>query len=329
MPRKARITSPGILQHIMSRGIDGRDLFVEEGDRCFFLELLSRALSVSGYKCYAWVLMPNHYHLLVRTSDYPLGEMMRPLNSTYARYYARTHSRRGYLFQDRYKSIASQDQNYCEELLRYIHLNPLRAKLCDSVEQLDAWPWSGHAAIMGRIPNDFQDITAVLRRFGRATTEAREKYRQFIEDGIQRIDHELIETVRANNQGKENVHHTGCWVIGDPAFVRKVIESDQKRRVRLAAYTRTGRSLGDIASRVAEETGLTVEEILRRSRLTRGAQARKAFAFICRRIYEYPVAEIGRYLGITGPAASICIRKGAEAVEKLNLRHWLKEAAGK
>ena len=122
MARKARIHVPGVIQHIMSRGIEGKDIFADDEDRTTFLHILSESLSIAGHRCYAWVLLPNHYHLLLRSSEEPLGIMMCRLNSTYARYFSIKYNRRGYLFQDRYKSITTQDQNYVEELVRYIHL---------------------------------------------------------------------------------------------------------------------------------------------------------------------------------------------------------------
>ena len=100
----------------MARGIEGREIFAVDED-------------------YAWVLMSNHYHLLLRSSDEPIGTMMRRLNSRYARYFSKKYNRRGYLFQDRYKSIATQDQNYIEELVRYIHLNPVLILIADGSKE--------------------------------------------------------------------------------------------------------------------------------------------------------------------------------------------------
>lgn len=112
MARKARIHIPGIFQHVMARGIEGRDLFSDDEDRNVFLHLLEITLKRFEYSCFAWALMNNHYHLLLRISDKPIGTMMRQLNSLYARYYGRRHDRKGYLFQDRFKSIATIDQGY-------------------------------------------------------------------------------------------------------------------------------------------------------------------------------------------------------------------------
>ena len=181
MPRKARITIAGAVHHVMSRGIDGMPIFRSDADRSAFLPILSNQLQKSGYLLYAWVLMPNHYHLVLRTTDYPLAACMRSVNSRYAQYFRKQLSTRGYLFQDRYKSIVTQDQNYVEELIRYVHLNPVRAGICKSIDALDSYPWCGHSVLLGRQDAPYQNTADVLRRFGSSLVSQRQAYRRFIE----------------------------------------------------------------------------------------------------------------------------------------------------
>ena len=151
MPRKPRLSVPGALHHVMARGIEGRPIFKSDEDRLKFLSLLAHGIAKSGFKCYAWVLMENHYHLLLRANEMPLSSFMRPLNSRYAHWFRKKSQSRGYLFQDRFKSIATQDQGYIEQLVRYIHLNPLRAGICRTIAELDRYPWSGHSALVGKL----------------------------------------------------------------------------------------------------------------------------------------------------------------------------------
>jgi putative transposase len=200
----------------MARGIDGRDLFKDEEDRGQFIKLLKEGLAHGRHRLYAWALLSNHYHLLIRVSDSPFSEMMRRLNSRYARYYSKKYRRRGYLFQDRYKSIVTQDRKYVEEILRYIHLNPIRSGLCKGLKELKSFPWSGHRAIMGSVVvEDKKAVHEVLRRFGR---------------------------------------------------------NDQN--------------------------------------------SRKAFSYVSRKAYEFPIKEIGRYLGICGPPVSMSVPQGEDIVKK-------------
>jgi putative transposase len=129
MPRTARIDAPGALHHIIARGIGRRRIFDDDADRDGFLERLGSVLIESGAICCPWALIPNHFHLLLRTGQAPVSSVMRRLLTGYAMGYNRRHRRVGHLFQNRYKSILCQEEPYFLELVRYIHLNPLRAIL--------------------------------------------------------------------------------------------------------------------------------------------------------------------------------------------------------
>ena len=129
MPRKARLDAPGALHHIVVRGIERRKIFYDDSDRDDFLERLSAIQSWSRTACYAWALMPNHFHLLLKTGQTPIATLMRRLLTGYAVSFNLRHRRSGHLVQNRYKSILCQEDAYLLELVRYIHLNPLRAKI--------------------------------------------------------------------------------------------------------------------------------------------------------------------------------------------------------
>jgi len=165
MPRKSRIDAPGALHHITVRGIERRKIFADDVDRNNFLDRISGILTETNTRCFAWALIPNHFHLLLRTGKDPIATVMRRLLTGHASYFNRRHRRNGHLFQNRYKSILCREEAYLLELVRYIHLNPLRAKLIENYAQLSRYPYSGHSAIMGNITNDRQTIQRVLRLF--------------------------------------------------------------------------------------------------------------------------------------------------------------------
>ncbi len=129
MPRKARIDAPGALHHIIVRGIERRNIFLDDVDRENFLARLGAVIEDTQTACFAWALIPNHVHLLLRTGDGPISRVMQRLLTGYAVSFNRRHRRHGHLFQNRYKSILCQEDAYLLELVRYIHLNPLRAKM--------------------------------------------------------------------------------------------------------------------------------------------------------------------------------------------------------
>lgn len=135
MPRQARLDAPGILQHVMARGIERRKIFANDKDRTSFLERLTVILEETQTQCYAWALIPNHFHLLLRTGSTPLSKVMRRLMTGYAMNFNKRYKRTGHLFQNRYKSVVCEEDPYLLELIRYIHLNPLRAKLVQDLEE--------------------------------------------------------------------------------------------------------------------------------------------------------------------------------------------------
>ena len=153
MPRQARLDAPGVLQHVMARGIERRKIFWDDKDRSSFLERLALILEETQTQCYAWALIPNHFHLLLRTGPTPLSKVMRRLMTGYAVTFNKRHKRSGHLFQNRYKSVVCEEDPYLLELIRYIHLNPLRAGLVEDLKELNKYPWTGHSAILGRRKN--------------------------------------------------------------------------------------------------------------------------------------------------------------------------------
>ena len=150
MPRKARIDASGALHHIIARGIDRNTIFGDDFDRKNFIDRLATILNETKTVCYAWALIPNHFHLLLRTGLAPVATVMRRLLTGYAMSYNRRHQRHGHLFQNRYKSILCQEDIYLLELVRYIHLNPLRAGIVEDLNALDRFRFAGHSVVRAK-----------------------------------------------------------------------------------------------------------------------------------------------------------------------------------
>ena len=149
MPRQPRLDAPGLLQHVMARGIERRKIFLDDKDRTSFLERFAVILDETQTQCYGWALIPNHFHLLLRTGPTSLKKVMGRLMTGYAVTFNKRHKRSGHLFQNRYKSVVCEEDAYLLELIRYIHLNPLRAGLVKDLKELDKYAWTGHSAILG------------------------------------------------------------------------------------------------------------------------------------------------------------------------------------
>lgn len=136
MPRQARLDAPGTLHHVIIRGIEKRRIVDDVEDREEFVMRMSRIAEDSGEGLYAWALMNNHAHLLLRSGVFVLARYMRRLLTGYAGYYNRRHARTGRLFQNRYKLIVCDEDEYLKELVRYIHLNPIRARVIKDLQGL-------------------------------------------------------------------------------------------------------------------------------------------------------------------------------------------------
>ena len=186
MPRLARIDRPGLLQHVMGRGIEGRKIFLDKKDYNHFLDCLEIVLGeAKDTRCYAWALIPNHFHLLLLIGrNLSLSTIMMRLLTRYASYFNGRHRRRGHLFQNRYKSIVCDRDNYLLELTRYIHLNPVKGKILKSIDELDGYEYTGHSVILGKIKREWQESDELLRYYGERRGEARRIYKKFVKEGL-------------------------------------------------------------------------------------------------------------------------------------------------
>jgi putative transposase len=176
--RPHRIAPPGGTFHITARGNRRQEIFVDDRDRWRFLELLGTAVSRHAWRCHAYCLMPNHFHLMVETPAGGISEGMHHLNGRYAQWFNRRHEFDGHLFQSRYHSVLLESNWHLLELSRYIVLNPVRAHLCrDPVD----WRWSSYRASMAlvRTPS-FLTVDWLLAQFGADLESARAAFRRFV-----------------------------------------------------------------------------------------------------------------------------------------------------
>ena len=169
----------------MIRGIERRKIFLNRMDHEDFLDRLAILLPETKTACYAWALLHNHAHFPFRTGAVPLARLMRRLLIGYAVSFNLWHKRHGHLFQNRYKSIICQEDAYLRELVRYIHLNPVRAGIVVDVEELRGYSYSGHSALMGKRKRQWQDVDFVLRHFGESVRKAKNIYESYVKEGVE------------------------------------------------------------------------------------------------------------------------------------------------
>ena len=328
MPRKARIDAPGALHHIIVRGIEKRNIFEDDKDRKQFIKRLGDIFSEAETPIYAWALIPNHLHLLLKTGLTPIATLMRRLLTGYAVYFNHRHRRHGHLFQNRYKSILCQEEPYFRQLVRYIHLNPLRANLVDSIKALDKYPFSGHSAVVGKVEAEWQQVDYVLGFFGKRKSDARKAYRHFVKQGVKHgrrpdlVGGGLIRSVGGwsalSALRDEGVHVKGDErILGDSDFVEAVLkEADEQleRRYRLQVE---GFDLEWVARRVAAVMGIPLELVWEQSRRPLVVNARDLLCYWASKELAMSMTDLAKKLNLTQPAVSLAVRRG-EKVAKNN-----------
>ena len=309
MPRRCRLDAPGILHHVMGRGIEKRNIFFNDSDRHDFIERLAILCEDEAWDIYAWVLLPNHFHLLCKTRHRPLSSCMRKLLTGYVVNFNRRHRRNGHLFQNRYKSIVCQEDRYFKELVRYIHLNLLRACQVDNINQLAESPWSGHSAVLGIYNLPWQDTEYVLSYFGQDPSSSR-KYLQFVNAGAgQGRRPELVggglvrslggwsEVLALRGRNQKVVHDQR--ILGDSEFVQEVtsgLDELAKRNLRLSGQRI---DINRLAARISRQYGISVGELCSGSRRQNVVQARAVLSWIGVRELGYSGADVARFLGVT------------------------------
>ena len=310
MPRQPRLDAPGTLHHIMGRGMVRTAIFRSDEDRADFVTRLVALARAGAWAVYAWALLPNHFHLLVRTGQRPLCQSMRQLLTGYVVNFNRRHKRSGHLFQNRYKSILCEEEPYLLEVTRYIHLNPVRAGRVQGLGGLRRYPWAGHAAILGQGAQAWQDTATVLAYFGRSQGPARPRYEAFVREG-------LPVGRRPDLVGGGLIRSLGGWaqvlslrrrgrkvasdarILGSGDFVEQRLSEAGRREKATLRLSRKGVDLATLARQVIAGAGGTERELRAGGRSRGVVRARRFFCQVAVKGLGYSGAEVARFLGVT------------------------------
>ncbi|HSP17301.1 MAG TPA: transposase [Thermoanaerobaculia bacterium] len=265
MARPLRLEYPGALFHVTARGNERRDTFRDDDDRRRFLDYLREAVERFRWIVTAYVLMPNHFHLVVELTETTLSSGMQWLNGAYSQAFNRRHDRVGHLFQGRFKAPLIEKEAYFLEVARYVVLNPVRAQM---IARPEDYAWSSYRAVIGDTPApDWLATDDLLAHFGDDRDVARARYRAFVNDGISLARNPWVELVGQIYLGSES------WV----ERVRQKIEL----KPRSDAHPRVQRLIGrpamtDIVAAVAEALRVAEDSIRR----ARGGAPRKIAAWL-------------------------------------------------
>jgi putative transposase len=315
MPRKARIDAPGALHHIIIKGIERRAIFKDDQDYSNFLERLGDLLSGTSTPCYAWALMPNHVHLLLQTGLYPLATVMRRLLTGYAQQFNRRHDRHGHLFQNRYKSFLCEEDPYLLELVRYIHLNPLRAGLVKDLRGLASYRNSGHSALMGRVKREWQDTDYALRLFGERLSSARKAYVAFVAKGVKQgrrpelVGGGLLRSVGGwsvlkGARGEELRLMGDERILGSSEFVENALKQAEEDYERKSVAVVKGPGLNTLVDRVSRYFGIAPEKLEGSSKQRDISRARSLLCYLAVNRLMISCTDVARKLNISPSAVS-------------------------
>ncbi len=327
MPRHSRIDSPDALHHIICRGIERGEIFSDDIDRDDLVTRLGDILIETSTRCYAWALIPNHFHLLLRTGTLPIANVMQRLLTGYATKFNIRHNRHGHLFENRYKSILCEEEPYLLELVRYIHLNPYRAGIVSSLKELQTYRYCGHSRILSLNVEPWMNVKDVLNRFGRRIDDSRKAYELFIGEGV--------------GQGKRNdliggglLRSSGGWrgiltareagiflksderILGSNDFVEGVLHATDEKLEIIEGYRTTGIDLERLTSIVSKMLGCDENDVAAPGRQPQRVRARSLFCFWAVRELGVNVTTLARRFGLTQPAISLAVIRGEKmAVE--------------
>ncbi len=321
MPRKARIDAPGALHHIIVRGIERRKIFYDNGDRDHFLERLGVVLTETSTPCFAWTLIPNHLHLLLRTGSTSIATVMRRLLTGYAVTFNRRHRRHGQLFQNRYKSILCQEDLYLLELVRYIHLNPLRAGIVKELKELDKYPYCGHSVLMGKNKREWQDADYILRFYNSKYLKARRRYREYVKKGLARgrrpelVGGGLVRSaggwsvVKAMRRGLERIKGDER-ILGEGDFVETVLKAAQENLDRKSQLEAEGYSFDWLVERVARQLEIEPKDVLAPGKYVQSVKARSLLCYWGTRELGMTTVDLARRLNLAQPTVSQAALRG-------------------
>jgi putative transposase len=302
MPRQARLDIPGLVHHVMARGIEGRKIFQNNSDREIFLKRLVDVFSdPGGPTLYAWALIPNHFHLLIRPEKTHLSTIMQRLMTGYAVNFNRLHKRKGHLFQNRYKSIVVEEDSYFLELVRYIHLNPVRAGIVRTMSELASYQFTGHAVVMDRRKFSIQNTDDILARFSKKRSAAITGYQDFVAAGVEhgaRKDLQGGGLIRSAGgitsllaKGSNGHEAADERILGSGEFVELVLNTHGKEHdSRLS-------NIDEILMNTVAQSGFSRDQILGPSRNRCVSKARRRFYKQAQEEAGASLAQLGRMTG--------------------------------
>jgi len=295
MPRKPRLHIPGALYHVILRGNAKQDIFFDAEDRRRFLLFLQESIERFEFRLHGYCLMTNHLHLAIQVREVPLSRIMQNLSLRYTKWINWRRDRIGHVFHGRFKAVMVEADNYLTQLVAYLHLNPVRARITERPEE---YPWSSHQAYLGLCHAPWLTTEFVLSQFSNREAKAREAFRRFV---VSRCD----ESHRPEFHGMNTIDSR---VFGDVPFIQETLENEPEKNVMM--------STDDILASAQEICGVTAEEMLSPGQGFRISEARALAAWGVLATNSGTLKELGIKLGRDATSLSSAAKRLSERSRK-------------
>lgn len=306
MPRRLRFHLPSAVYHVILRGNDKQDIFFSNGDRCTMCLLIQEGIEKYGHTVHSFCFMTNHVHLAIQVKEINISKIIQNLAFRYTQYINRKYDRVGHLFQGRFKSIIVDDSQYLKELVRYIHLNPVRANLVNAPEK---YVWSSHRAYLQLDEYVWLNYSHVLKKFGSTRNGSITTYRDFIQKGIgSKIALDF-------NSGLSD------GILGDEEFVDKFLESVEGHQMPEIELT-------ELIENVCNYFNLHENNLRAQGKNRLESHARAVLSFLVRESENLSIEKLAKFLNrdpsslskLASRLEKKCLQSPAHAIQMKNIK---------
>lgn len=329
---RERLGTLGSYYHIYCRGLDRKPLFLDDRDRLTFQLIVRDVIRDTGTRCYAFSLMDNHFHQFLRTLETPISRVMHRINLRYAHHHNRRHGGVGHVFQGRFQSVLIEGERHAKTALAYVHLNPVAAGIVADERALRDYPWTGHAAQMGRMHCDVVEVDGLLSWFGADRQAARQALSEFLAqadaaktgfshgpfDCYERhSEFTRLERRVADDLGLRDVR----GVLGDSERVTRALSHRHSRHARQIRHAAAGWTSDRLLDAICTALGVRATAVRRGSRSRRHARARAVFVYLATRELGISSKSAGRMVSIRSGSVARARDRGEELAAVLALSH--------
>ncbi|MDG5815179.1 hypothetical protein QA601_08820 [Chitinispirillales bacterium ANBcel5] len=307
MCTKPRIVAQNVIYDVTTKCLPELNVFGNNAFREFFLSELRKTLQKYSYSLLGWSIVNNHFNLVLLSSHFSISTFMHRLDTVLAKHYNRINKREGVVLKSRFSSVIVQG-NKLKELIRHVHLNPVRSGEC-SLERLNTYKWSGHSEILGNKPDFLIDKDLLLSHF--SGPDEIKVYEVFIKSYQKNTcNSKFISLLREAHKGRQSFSNALSWIIGDSSFIQHVLKKDRLRKLRLAQHADGSMTLQLLRKKVEECMQLSDKDLFFQGRLDTKCRARQLFTYIGKVVFNFSGKSMADYLNVSNSAVSRMIWKG-------------------